>query len=696
MIRYEANTNGQIEIGEPFTDFNEFSELEEIFSQIGWGFERLRIGRGGYCCYNIAFPNNQAAKIHIYLKKITFGGRENRPYEKRAQFAAGLDRTGFDEAKHETVGEFALILGLYKSNSSSETIVCAWSVHDWGYNIGRAFNCFIDIQAIADAYKDGIAQYKTSIGQIACCFQPSKFPYYVNNKTRLHERIESNVESLSEDSRNDNIQIDDIPKYYDLFQLVIDILRDHDGRMNIDIMEIEAIDRLNLSNNACLKIHNPKEGYRTELGYQLAWARHYLKRAGIVYNPTRSIWVFTELGWNADVIIKEDVIRTATEKEIGEEIKADASDYDTEGGIEVETDESTGKILNPFDPNLVDIRTRTMSLDLILKRLRKDEIDMATGFQRKANLWNNEKQSRLIESILVKFPLPAFYFDGSNDDKWLVVDGLQRLSSLDNYVNKQLFGLQGLEFLTQFEGIKFNQLPGYLQRRIEEFEITAYVIAAGTPKILKYNVFKRINTGGLVLTLQEIRNALNQGVPSRFVRKLSALKSFKLSTSYSIPEDRMLDQEFVTRFLAFYLLDIDKEYTSDLDAFLNMAMDSLNNIHCRNLVLIKQDFDKATKAALAIFGDDAFRKRYSKEDRRKPINKALFDAWTVNLAKLTDSEIAILVSRKEVLIDKFIEILNTDDDFNKAITSSTGDKSRIKKRFSEIDNIIRSINCRIK
>jgi hypothetical protein len=88
----------------------------------------------------------------------------------------------------------------------------------------------------------------------------------------------------------------------------------------------------------------------------------------------------------------------------------------------------------PFNPNEIKINHRQDTLRNLINRLKYDEIDMNTDFQREGDLWDTGKMSRLIESILIRVPLPAFYFDATDDDKWLVVDGLQRLSSIRKFV----------------------------------------------------------------------------------------------------------------------------------------------------------------------------------------------------------------------------------------------------------------------
>lgn len=479
-----------------------------------------------------------------------------------------------------------------------------------------------------------------------------------------------------------------IPKFDDLFGLTVDAIKFSGGTASIYSIEEYVADILNLTDEEKNQIHNTQEGQRTELGYRLAWARNYLKNASIIENSERTIWRLTDSGINSKTLDKEEIKRAATEDQIRYEIELNDIDTDLYNDeIEEERSDSNVVIDEPFDPKKVDITSKTMILDAIFKRLENGEIDLHTDFQRKGGLWDKTKQSRLIESILIRFPLPAFYFDASIDDKWLVVDGLQRLSSLKNFVIDENLVLHNMEFLHQFNGRKYVDLPRDLQRRIEEFEITVYKINPGTPEKVKYNVFKRINTGGLVLSSQEIRHALNQGTPANFIEELAESKEFKQATTYSVSPDRMMDRDFVNRFVAFYINPIEV-YRPDLDTFMNESLASLARLSSGELAEIKGAFLKAMKYSAELFGIYAFRKRYSENERRRPINKALFEVWSVSLAKLSKQDLDCLSDNSDFLEEELMKLMNENQDFYRSISSGTGGMSQVRTRFREIDNLI--------
>jgi len=350
----------------------------------------------------------------------------------------------------------------------------------------------------------------------------------------------------------------------------------------------------------------------------------------------------------------------------------------------VEVEKIFSNIVKPFDPKTIDIQTKHMILEVIFRRLRKNEIDLLADFQRSPDLWDETQQSRLIESILIRLPLPAFYFDGSDDSKWQVVDGLQRLSTFKNFIVDKKLRLKNLEYLEQFNNKKFDELPRDLQRRIEEHEIIAYIINPGTPIDVKYNIFKRINTGGLVLEPAEIRHALNQGTPANFIRELSQLKEFKEATNNSIPTHRMLDRDFVTRFIAFYLHPAN-EYKGNLEEYLNSAMSDLKHLNPDQLAEIKQNFTAAMVTAIKIFNKEAFKKIKSAD-----INKALFEVWSVLLAKLTKEQQRALINNA-VLVKKYFADLNHDRIFTNSISQGTGEKKNVMIRFSKINALINKV-----
>lgn len=369
-------------------------------------------------------------------------------------------------------------------------------------------------------------------------------------------------------------------------------------------------------------------------------------------------------------------------------MEAKEIEFVDEDGIEKEELTDDSSIHKPFNPKDVKIEFKPITIDLLIKRIERNEIDLYTDFQRGIDLWSKTKQSRLIESLLIRFPLPVFYFDASDDNKWLIVDGLQRISTLKNFIIDKSLKLENLEYLNLYNGITFDKLPRELQRRIEETQIITYQIAEGTPHDVKFNLFKRINTGGLILEPQEIRHALNQGIPADFIKELAESAEFINATQNSVKTKRMKDRDLVNRFIAFYCNEYIK-YDSDLDSYLNDAMGRLKEVSQDDRLAIKKQFYQALNLALNIFENYAFRKK-TIAGKRGPINKSLFDVVTVSFAKLSKSEICYLLSNKTIFLEKYYALIQ-DELFLRAITSNTGGVQNVKTRFNKFEELINTI-----
>lgn len=358
-----------------------------------------------------------------------------------------------------------------------------------------------------------------------------------------------------------------------------------------------------------------------------------------------------------------------------------------QAGVELELEDPDLHIRKPFDPEKIKVRTENRVIEQIISRIRHREIDLAPDFQRLRGVWNDERKSRLIESLLLRIPLPVFYVAADEKDNWAVVDGLQRLSTMSDFISGD-FRLSGLEYLTLFERAGYIDLPRAMQRRINETQLLIHVIDPGTPEEVMFNIFSRINTGGVRLNGQEIRHALHKGPVRDFLKELADTDAFLAATDRTVRKDRMADRECVLRFLAFYIDPWESYSSNNLDGFLGTAMRKINAMTDGDRLRLKTAFEKSMLAAYEIFGRDAFRKRYAAGAPRNPVSKALFEAWSVELARCSNEMLAHLVKRSAQVRSGFIELMNADRGFDTAISYSTGVPQRVLRRFDGIRNLI--------
>ena len=344
-----------------------------------------------------------------------------------------------------------------------------------------------------------------------------------------------------------------------------------------------------------------------------------------------------------------------------------------------------GDITSPFSVKDIKVTHATVMLPTIINRLKRKEIGIP-DYQRQADLWSNNQKSRLIESILLKLPLPVFYFDVSDPEKWMVIDGLQRISTIKSFFVKQTLKLKGLEFLIELNGKKCDDLPTNLQRTIEDTMFVAYHIEAQTPKEVRYSIFNRINTGGLSLKPQEIRQALNQrGGGVRFLKNMVEQDSFK--EVVGISNKRMAGQELVLRFMAFKTLDEDEFKT--MNRFLDLAMEEIDTKSPEERSILQDKLIKVLEFSNQVLGEEHKFSRSIAADSvgKKRVNLSLFDVLTVCFDEISDKN--LFLENKDFFIEELkAMLLDESSDFFISITKGTSGKWAKDTRFREMRSLI--------
>ena len=154
-----------------------------------------------------------------------------------------------------------------------------------------------------------------------------------------------------------------------------------------------------------------------------------------------------------------------------------------------------------------------------------------SDFQRQ-NVWSLTRKCELVESVLMGLPLPIFYFNQDKYGRLIVVDGRQRLTALFSYM-EGAYPLKKLKNLPELDGLKFSQLLSskysYFAGALEDYQIQAHVIKPPTPDRIMFDIFDRVNRGGVKLTQQEMRNALYQGKATDFLNRVVKSEEFVLA-----------------------------------------------------------------------------------------------------------------------------------------------------------------------
>ncbi|MBR6936559.1 MAG: DUF262 domain-containing protein [Prevotella sp.] len=353
-------------------------------------------------------------------------------------------------------------------------------------------------------------------------------------------------------------------------------------------------------------------------------------------------------------------------------------------------DNSIEDIHGPFDPNAIDVDISVVNLGSLLEQLEYNEIDLRPEFQRASDVWTQVKKSRLIESVLLGLPLPSFYFsEDPETNKLLVVDGLQRLCAFSDFCITKRLKLKGMQFLIALEGVTYDKLDRTQIRRIKSLKVTLNTLRKNTPQRVKLVIFQRVNTAGVPLTPQEMRNALYQKKATDLLKGMTMLDSFRMATGGKIPSKRMTDCDFANRFVAFYLYR--KEYDGNLDEFMGDALENINKMSQKEIDSIHDAFDRSMTICYRLLGNTAFKR----PDPQKPnsflkTNKAIFEVLSVSIAQLSENEQEILVQRKARFQNEIYSLF-MNEDFIKSITSGTAKTPQVEYRHTKVQQLIKQV-----
>jgi hypothetical protein len=357
-------------------------------------------------------------------------------------------------------------------------------------------------------------------------------------------------------------------------------------------------------------------------------------------------------------------------------------------------DDPTGDGWGDYPLDSVFVRTETRTVSDVVQRIENRRYILDPDFQREF-VWSSEKQSKLIESCVMRIPLPVFYVAEAQDGRIIVVDGLQRLTTFARFLsgNLRLTGLskgQTTAAGATLEGHTFQELPLNLQERVLDTQLTMYILDAKAPERARLDIFERVNSGE-PLTRQQMRNALYSGSGTLWLKDTAASPLFIAATGGALDRKSMRDREAINRFCAFKLLGR-RSYTSgDMDTFLAQGLRRLTNLTDKERRDLRSGFDNALELNRELFSTHAFRRSLASNDlspRHTPLNISLFEVCTVNMFGIS----ALFGGRaKAKLRDGLVALIRDDEIFKRSISYSTNSRQPVADRFAALEKLVSAV-----
>ena len=337
----------------------------------------------------------------------------------------------------------------------------------------------------------------------------------------------------------------------------------------------------------------------------------------------------------------------------------------------------------PAEKRKLNTETYDFTVSTIVEYINNDHIYVPM-FQR-GYVWNRAQASRLIESLIIQCPIPVVYLSQNSDETLSVIDGNQRLTSIELYLNDE-FPLSGLASYPELDGFKFSELDPRFQRHMRDRTIRCIVILKDTHPQIKFDVFERLNTGSVKLNPQELRHGIYNGPLIKTIEKLSNVTAFKKATT-TTNDKRMKGEEIVLRYFALHK---DWEtYQKPMTTFLNNYAEKNRSYDDDTLDQLSNTFKTNLYKCIELYGNYTF-KTFDSSGKSLKSNIALFDAQMISMTRLNPDMSKLETIDKDMVIDKLKKLLGRDD-FSDSISKATTDRNTVLNRINEYTKFLSKI-----
>lgn len=333
----------------------------------------------------------------------------------------------------------------------------------------------------------------------------------------------------------------------------------------------------------------------------------------------------------------------------------------------------------------VDYNLKTLS-----ELIEEKTIDLHQEYQRRFR-WNNKRQSKLIESFIMNVPVPPIFLNEDDFGKYSVIDGKQRLNSIYKFLTDKL-ELDGLDVFQDLNGKKFSELPPPYQNFLKTRGVLrAIIILSESDEEIKYEVFHRLNTGGVSLNAQEIRNNAYPGDLNDLLLKLSEDIKFQKLLGIEVKEEstiyqEMKDVEYVLRFFTFF--ENPSYFSGDIARKMTRFIYKYQKMEEERIEFLRKTFLSTIRFIFKLFGEYAFKRWWEdKREWKKKITTPLFDAVIFACVELYENLSIPNDFNKDEFILKYKNLF-LDEEFDYAISYHTGTSQAFRIRKNKVYDLI--------